>query len=119
MEMFYNEQTNPLGWELGGTGVIVIGTGDRGLRLGDVLQLTNNPLGWELGGKTWRISTMNKQQPYHLGWELGGTGILGLGPGTGDLDVEIFYNEQTTTLPFRLGTGGDWDFRAGDRGLGT
>ena len=30
--------------------------------------------------------------------------------------MEMFYNEQTT---FRLGTGGDWGFRGGDRRLGT
>ena len=38
MEMVYNEPTNPLGWELGGTGVLGVGTGDRGLIHGDVLQ---------------------------------------------------------------------------------
>ena len=60
---------------------------------------------------------MNKQQPYHIGWELGGAGVLGAG--TGDLDLGNFYNEQTTTLPFRLGTRGGWGFRGGDRGLTT
>ena len=40
-------------------------TGDRGLRLGDVLQLTNNPLGWELVG----------------------TGVLGVG--TGDWGLRL------------------------------
>ena len=38
---------NPLGWELGGTGVFGVKT--RGLRLREFLQLTNNPLDWELG----------------------------------------------------------------------
>ena len=60
---------------------------------------------------------MNKQQPYHIGSELGGAGVLGAG--TGDLDLGNFYNEQTTTLPFRLGTRGGWGFRGGDRGLTT
>ena len=45
--------------------------GDWGLIHGDV-QWTNNHLGWELGGD----------------W--------GLGVGTGDLYMEMFYNEQTT-----------------------
>ena len=49
MEMFYHEQTNHLGWELGGAGVLGV-AGDRGLIHGDVIQLTNNQLGWELGG---------------------------------------------------------------------
>ena len=34
----YTSTNNHLGWELGGTGVLGVGTGDRGLRLGDVLQ---------------------------------------------------------------------------------
>ena len=41
------------------------GPGDRGLRLGEVLQRTNNPLGWELGG----------------------TGVLGVG--TGDRGLRL------------------------------
>ena len=55
-----------------------LGTGDWGVRgghwgliHGDVLQWTNNHLGWGLG-----------------------TGVLGVG--TGDLYMEMFYNEQTT-----------------------
>ena len=36
---------------------------------------------------------MNKQQPFRLG--TGGHWGLGVGAGTGHLDLEIFYNEQT------------------------
>ena len=50
----------------------------------------------------------------HLGRELGRTGVLGVGTGDRDLYMETFYNEQTTTLPFRLGTGG-----TGVLGVGT
>ena len=39
---------------------------------------------------------MNKQQPFRSGRL--GTGVLGVGTGTGDLDLEMFYNEQTTAL---------------------
>ena len=46
-----------------------------------------------LGTQTSKISTMNKQQPYHLGWELGGTEVWG-----GDRGLGTYYNEQTTTL---------------------
>ena len=75
-----------------------MGTGDRGLIHGDVLQWTNN-------------------NP--LGWALGGTGVLGVGTGDRGLipgDVLQIMNKQQ---PFRLGTGGDWGFRGGDRGQGT
>ena len=34
----YISTNNHLGWELGGTEVLGVGTGDRGLRLGEVLQ---------------------------------------------------------------------------------
>ena len=62
----YTSTNNRLGWELVGTG------GDWGFRGGDRGQ----------GTYTWRRFTMNKQ-PF---W----------GPGTGDLYMETFYNEQTT-----------------------
>ena len=38
---------------------------------------------------------MNKQ-PFRFG--TGGPGVLGVGTGTEDFDLEMFYNEQTTTL---------------------
>ena len=65
-----NWTNNHLGWELGGTGGLGVGSGDLYMEM-FVLQWTNN----------------------HLGWELGGTG--GLGVGTGDLYMKMF-NEQTT-----------------------
>ena len=43
-----------------------------------------------------RKSTVYTSTNNHLGWELGGTGVLGVGTGTGDLYMEMFYNEQTT-----------------------
>ena len=62
----YTSTNNHLGLELGGTGVLGVGTGDRGLRLGDV------------GVVVW-----------------GGLGFRG-GERQQDLDLEMFYNEQTT-----------------------
>ena len=52
-----NQQPFRLGtggdWGFRGTGVLGVGTGDRGLIHGDVLQWTNNPLG---GAQASRIS---------------------------------------------------------------
>ena len=87
----YTSTNNHLGWELGGTGVLGVGTRDWGLIHGDVLQWSNNPLGWELEGKgvvgvgtgDWGLIHGDVLQwtNNHLGWELGGTGVLGVGTG--------------------------------------
>ena len=75
--------------------------GDWGLIHGDVLQWTNNHLGlglgdWGFRGGDWDLYIRDViQWTYnHLGLGLGGTGVLGVG--TGDLYMEMFYNEQTT-----------------------
>ena len=52
-----------------------------------------------------------------LGWELGGPGVLGVG--TGDRGPWLGDVLQMDKRPFRLGTGGHWGFRGGDRGVGT
>ena len=67
----YTSTNNHLGWELEGSWVLGVGTGDRGLIHGDALQWTNN----------------------HLGWELGRTGVLGVGTGDRGLRLgDVLHN---------------------------
>ena len=124
----YTSTNNYLGWGTGGTGVLGVGTGDRGLIHGDVLQWTNNnPLGWALGwtgvlgvgtgDRGLRLGQVLQRTNNPLGCELGGWGFRGGDRGEGT------YTWRCSTMnkqqPFRLGTGVDWGFRGGDRGQGT
>ena len=123
----YISTNNHLGWELGGTEVLGVGTGDRGLRLGEVLQWINNHLGWELGGtgvlgvgtgdRGLRLGDVLQWTNNHLGWELVGTGVLGVATGDRGLRLGDVLQWTNNPLGWELVGTGVLGVGTGNRGL--